>query len=145
MTIVIVGRCYACYCGRCCCLNLVLWCGRWWAREADVIVSLLSNGISYSHVADGMATLRWIYFSLSSEMLNRSSSHMWGRWYLPMFLLRDGLLKQYIYIYKTPLGILYIHLLFTYNISDIFLQLVLILLYLMLDLFYHMQHNQYLY
>ena len=35
--------------------------------------------------------LGWIYFNLSSEMFNRTSSHMWGRWYLPMFLLRDGL------------------------------------------------------
>ena len=24
-------------------------------------------------------------------MLNRTSSHIWGRWYLPMFLLRDRL------------------------------------------------------
>ena len=32
-----------------------------------------------------------IYFKLSSEMLSRTSSHMCGRWYLPMFLLRDGL------------------------------------------------------
>ena len=32
-----------------------------------------------------------IYFKFSSEMLSRTSSHMWGRWYLPIFLLRDGL------------------------------------------------------
>ena len=32
------------------------------------------------------------YFILSSEMLNRISSHMWGRWCLPIFLFRDGLL-----------------------------------------------------
>ena len=32
-----------------------------------------------------------IYFKFSSEMLSRTSSHMCGRWYLPMFLLRDGL------------------------------------------------------
>ena len=72
--------------------QLLLWCGRQWVTEADVTVSLLSNGRCYSHVADGIATLGWIYFSISSEMLNRTSSHMWGRWYLPMFLLRDGLL-----------------------------------------------------
>ena len=29
-------------------------------------------------------------------MLNRTSSHIWVRWYLPMFLLRDGLLT-YLY------------------------------------------------
>ena len=33
-----------------------------------------------------------IYFKFSSEMLSRTSSQMCGRWYLPMFLLRDGLL-----------------------------------------------------
>ena len=33
-----------------------------------------------------------IYFRFSSEMLNRTSSQVCGRWYLPMFLLRDGLL-----------------------------------------------------
>ena len=32
-----------------------------------------------------------IYFKNSSEMLNRTSSHICGRWYLPMFLFRDGL------------------------------------------------------
>ena len=32
------------------------------------------------------------YFNLSSEVLRRTSSHMCGRWYLPMFLFRDGLL-----------------------------------------------------
>ena len=28
-----------------------------------------------------------IYFNLSSDMLHRTSSHICGRWYLPMFLL----------------------------------------------------------
>ena len=32
-----------------------------------------------------------IYFKFSSEMLSRTSSHICGRWYLPMFLFRDGL------------------------------------------------------
>ena len=32
------------------------------------------------------------YLSFSSVLLIRTSSHIWGRWYLPMFLLRDGLL-----------------------------------------------------
>ena len=30
----------------------------------------------------------------SSEVLCRNSSHIWGRWYFPMFLFRDGLLEQ---------------------------------------------------
>ena len=50
-----------------------------------------SVGRCYCHVADGIATGSY-YLSLSSEVLNRTSSHMWGRWYLPMFLFRDGLL-----------------------------------------------------
>ena len=32
-----------------------------------------------------------IYFRLSSEMLSRTSSQICGRWYLPIFLFRDGL------------------------------------------------------
>ena len=31
-------------------------------------------------------------FNFSSEVLSGTSSHMCGRWYLPMFLFRDGLL-----------------------------------------------------
>ena len=42
-------------------------------------------------VADGIATGQ-LYFSFSSEMLSRTSSHMCGIWNLPTFLLRDGLL-----------------------------------------------------
>ena len=46
-------------------------------------------------VADGIATRVSLfyfifYFSLSSEMLARTSSHKCGRWYLPTFLFRDG-------------------------------------------------------
>ena len=33
-----------------------------------------------------------VLFHFSSVMLIRTSSHTWGRWYLPMFLFRDGLL-----------------------------------------------------
>ena len=43
--------------------------------------------------ADGMATgSLCFYFSFSSGLLHRTSSHVWGRWYLPIFLFRDGLL-----------------------------------------------------
>ena len=41
-----------------------------------------------------------IYFNLSSEMLNRTSSKICGRWYLPIFLFRDWLLTL---IYKASL------------------------------------------
>ena len=40
-------------------------------------------------MADGIA-MGLFYFNLSSEVLNRTSSHMHGRWNLPMFLFRDG-------------------------------------------------------
>ena len=48
-----------------------------------------------------------IYFKFSSEMLSRTSSHICGRWYLPMFLLRDGLLAlmyraSFMVIMRTP-------------------------------------------
>ena len=33
-----------------------------------------------------------IYFNFSSLLLIRTSSHIWGRWYLPMLLFKDGLL-----------------------------------------------------
>ena len=52
--------------------RVVFWCiGRW-------------NG-QYQH-----------YSNLSSEMLCRTSSHICGRWYLPMFLFRDGLFDSYV-------------------------------------------------
>ena len=40
------------------------------------------------------------YFSFSFGLLHRTSSHMSDRWYLPMFLFRDGLL---ILIYRAAL------------------------------------------
>ena len=43
------------------------------------------------YVADVIATVS-ICSNFSSEMFNRTSSHICGRWYLPMFLLKDGLL-----------------------------------------------------
>ena len=85
-----IGRCYSQLCGRCyttCYLNHL---------QQVCRLMLLP-------VADGIATAGWpydcgrcyclgSYFNLSSEVLHRTSSHMCGRWNLPMFLLRDGLL-----------------------------------------------------
>ena len=48
---------------------------------ADVIVM----------VTDGITTHQ-LYFNFSSEMFNRTSSHMCGRWNLPTFPFSDGLL-----------------------------------------------------
>ena len=63
------------------------------------------DGWCYCLVAEGMATAGWLChfgrcychgswscFNFNSEVLSRTSSQMWGRWYLPIFLLRDGLL-----------------------------------------------------
>ena len=44
-----------------------------------------------------------IYFKFSSEMFSRTSSQICGRWYLPMFLFRDGLLTL---IYRASLMVL---------------------------------------
>ena len=58
-------------------------------------------GRCYSQLADGIALVN--YCSFSSEMLNRTSSQICGRWYLPMFLLRDGSLTL---IYRASLMVL---------------------------------------
>ena len=73
--------CYNILDGRCFCQY-----GRWNSHcsVGNILVGVITN------VADGIATR--VCFILSSEVLNRTSSHMCGRWYLPMFLLRDGLL-----------------------------------------------------
>ena len=66
---------------------------------ADVI-AIMADGIAIyrleykadviAFVVDGITT--GSYLSLSSMLLIRTSSHTCGRWYLPMFLFRDGLL-----------------------------------------------------
>ena len=43
------------------------------------------------------------FFNFSSEMLNRTSSQMCARWYLPIFLFRDGSLTL---IYRASLMVL---------------------------------------
>ena len=42
----------------------------------------------------GWNSQRSVKFSFSSEVSNRTSLHICGRWYLPVFLLRDGLLTH---------------------------------------------------
>ena len=51
-------------------------------------------GKYYCHCGRWIGHIGWIIISfiLSFSLLNRTSSHMWGIWYLPMLLLRDGLL-----------------------------------------------------
>ena len=66
---VLTGRCY-CHCGR--------W-NSYWVDICFITCYLL---------------ILFIYFVLSSGLLNRTSSHMWGILYLPMILFRDGLLTH---------------------------------------------------
>ena len=56
-----------------------------------------------TRLADSIAIGQLFYFILSSAMLNRTSSQMCGRWYLPMFLFRDGLMTL---IYRASLIVL---------------------------------------
>ena len=80
-------------------------CGRWKTTKclhvmlADVIAMMVdgitTQGGFYSAdviamVADGITTGQ-LYFNFSSEIFNRTSSHMCGRWNLPTYLFRDGL------------------------------------------------------
>ena len=54
----------------------------------------VGDGTVADVITTGQMVLPWvnIYFSLSSQMFSRTSSHMCGRWYLPTFLFRDELL-----------------------------------------------------
>ena len=92
-------------CGRCCCHY-----GWWYCHFCMIVVSLVADIICQGGRWNGLPgwvmlwsdvitiSGRWnghrvlFYFNLSSGLLHRTSSHMWGRWYLPMFLFRDGLL-----------------------------------------------------
>ena len=60
---------------RCYCL-----CGRWNSHWVNCLLYFI------------FISLVFVYFILCSGQLKRTSSHMWGRWYLPIFLFRDGLL-----------------------------------------------------
>ena len=70
--------------------------GRCYCQVADGITTLgwvMVIGRCYYQVVDGIATGQFIISCFfSSQVLNRASSQMCGRWYLPMFLFRDGLL-----------------------------------------------------
>ena len=71
--------------------------GRWNTTRVEA-------GRCHSQVADGIATVL-CYFS--SGVLNRTSSHICGRWYLPTFLLRDGSLAlMYIASFNGSLNVL---------------------------------------
>ena len=75
------------------------------AMVADVIATqgvCASWQVLKPQVVDGIATGQH-YFKFSSEMLSRTSSQICGRWYLPIFLFRDGLLTL---MYKASLIVL---------------------------------------
>ena len=45
------------------------------------------------------------HFSFNSDVVCRTSSHIWGRWYLPIFLFRDGsltLMNKASFIFLRP-------------------------------------------
>ena len=71
---------------------LIIFCqgGRWKSHQRVSLTEQLADVTAM--VAYGIDTKGQFYFNLSSEVLNRTWSHMCARWYLPMFLLRDGLL-----------------------------------------------------
>ena len=96
------------------CYDLIYYNGRCYCQDVIVVDVITTVSTCYeadviAYVADGIATTGWVYlwqmlmpcgrwnghrsvyFNFSSEVLNRTSSHMCCRWYLPMFLLRDGL------------------------------------------------------
>ena len=68
----------------------IFFCNRW--------LMLLPGGWCFYHhrvwfvVCCRQMELPRVYFNFSSEVLNGTSSHMCGRWNLPTFLFRDGLL-----------------------------------------------------
>ena len=66
------GRCY-CHGGRC---NGPLRVGLYW-----------TSGRCYWHGDRWNGHLR-VYFNISSEVLRTTSSHIQGRWYLPVFLFK---------------------------------------------------------
>ena len=88
MAITLHGRyCAMLFAGGCCVLNL------WQMLWAPCIVSQIEGHCSryYCQCARWNGHTEWLfYFILCSEVLNRTSSHIWGRWYLPMLLFRDG-------------------------------------------------------
>ena len=69
------------------CWLMVLPSGRWYShwRVEDGVADVITTGLML---------LPWVnlYFNLSSGMSYRTSSQICGRWYLPTFLFRDGLL-----------------------------------------------------
>ena len=70
-----------------CLADVIAIMAKWYSH---VYVYRLEKADVIAFVADVMAT--GSYFSLSSMLLIRTSSHTYGRWYLPIFLFRDGLL-----------------------------------------------------
>ena len=77
------------------------------AMVADVIATqgvCASWQVLKPQLVDGITT-GWnlFYFKFSSEMLSRTSSQICGRWYLPIFLFRDGLLTL---MYRASLMVL---------------------------------------
>ena len=72
--------------------------GRCYCQVADGIATgwtiLFLVGRCYSHVSD-VITTGWIYFNFSSELFNRTSSHIWGKWYVKY--LSDWMILKFLH------------------------------------------------
>ena len=95
----LLGWCY------CLCINLRLMLD---VTAFFLWLMLLPGGWCYCHIQCWLMLLpRWLMlsppmgvwqmlwplgqcFNFNSDVVFKTSSHMWGRWYLPMFLFRDG-------------------------------------------------------
>ena len=94
------------HCGRCHGHKLCKTkCGRWnklwwmlWPLGCIDRCCVLSIWLCYARCGRcNCHCYKDVYFNLSSGCQAEASFHLCGRWYLPMFLLRDGLLKPYVY------------------------------------------------
>ena len=74
----------------------IVWCGWCHYHLADVIAIRWRMADVKANVSDVMIPGLG-YFSLSSVMLFRTSSHTWGRWYLPMFFIEGWIVNPYVY------------------------------------------------
>ena len=79
-------------------MHYLFFCSLWMACETVTVAGVRTPchkhvGNCNAWMVDGKTTILKgaNYFSFISDMLNRTSSQMWGKWYLPMFLFWDGL------------------------------------------------------
>ena len=114
MLLPIFDRCYCHGLGWCYCLCIIYgWC---YCHIWQMLLPIMWKMLNHMHLTFATSVMAGViawwqmewplqgdladvichgsscYFNFSSEVLNRTSSQIWGRWYLPIFLLRGGLL-----------------------------------------------------